>query len=168
MSRTWHLASSSYLWGLWCGPVSHIVIVSGMHSPTIFRCLEIIMITSLLPHDVRGPGDTYWWSGHLTWLHSIDTPPHTASIVSAHYYYNNPILSPHSLRSLSLVTWHAMGGSVPSPGVPPWSPTVVTDVSPGSPVSHQCQYRGWETDRDLFFCSVRSSGIAWSVWFKLS
>ena len=33
--------------------VSHIVIVSGMHSPTIFRCLEIIMITSLLPRDVR-------------------------------------------------------------------------------------------------------------------
>ena len=34
--------------------LSHIVIVSGMHSPTIFRCLEIIMITSLLPHDECG------------------------------------------------------------------------------------------------------------------
>ena len=93
-----------------CCPVSHIVTVSAPHSPAIFRCLQIIMITSLLPPQwhrdargcrVRGPGDTYWWSGHLTWLHTIDTPPHTEAIVSTHYYYNNPMFSPHSPPSLS-------------------------------------------------------------------
>ena len=111
VSRGWHLACSlsPRIVSSYAGrPVSHIVTVSALHSPAIFRCLQIIMITSLLPQwhrdvrgRVRGAGDTYWWSGHLTWLHTIDTPPHTGAIVSTHYYYNNPMFSPHSPPSLS-------------------------------------------------------------------
>ena len=142
-----------------------------MHSPTIFRCLEIIMITSLLPRDVRPCAGT---GRHLLMKWTLDMITqhwHTAShwaIVSAHYYYNNPILSPHS--TLSLVTWHAMGGSVPSPGVPPghhqWSPM--------SALGHQCHTSANTGDeKQTEICFLAPSGaqgmqIIASFWLELS
>ena len=174
MSRGWHLASSLSLRivSQWCCNVpclslSHIVIVSTLHSPTIFRCLQIIMITSLLPQwhrdvrgRVRGAGDTYWWSGHLTWLHSIVTPPHTEAIVSTHYYYNNPIFSPHHTPH-SLSWWHDMrGAEVLHQGVSLWSP----QWSLVSALGHTSVNTGDEGWRFIFYRKISQFMLLGFLW----